>query len=97
MEGITVVAIFLTIDDENANTELEKIGEVLPRIEVYVVAKPLELQHLFSGHKVKGEEAQTAEVVDVKGLLPQKRDYLTYQVEAFSLTLFIMMCMCRAL
>ena len=34
MEGITVVAIFLTIDDENANTELEKIGEVLPRIEV---------------------------------------------------------------
>jgi len=61
LEGITVVAIFLTIDDENANTELEKIGEVLPRIEV------------------KGEEAQTAEVVDVKGLLPQKRDYLTYQ------------------
>ena len=34
MEGIAVVAIFLTIDDENANTELEKIGEVLPRIEV---------------------------------------------------------------
>ena len=29
-----MVAIFLTIDDENANTELEKIGEVLPRIEV---------------------------------------------------------------
>ena len=36
MEGITVVAIILTIDDENANTELEKIGEVLPRIEVYL-------------------------------------------------------------
>ena len=34
MEGVTVVAIFLTIDDESANTELEKIGEVLPRIEV---------------------------------------------------------------
>ena len=34
LEGVTVVAIFLTIDDENANTELEKIGEVLPRIEV---------------------------------------------------------------
>ena len=46
---------------------------------------------------MKGEEAQTAEVVDVKGLLPLKRDYLTYQVEAFSLTIFIMMCMCRAL
>ena len=27
MEGVTVVAIFLTIDDESANTELEKIGE----------------------------------------------------------------------
>ena len=39
---------------------------------------------------MKGEEAQTAEVVDVKGLLPQKRDYLTYQVEAFNLILFIM-------
>ena len=36
MEGVTVVAIFLTIDDENANIELEKIGEVLPRIEVYL-------------------------------------------------------------
>ena len=34
LEGITVVAIFLTVDDENANTELEKIGEVLLRIEV---------------------------------------------------------------
>ena len=41
---------------------------------------------------MKGEEAQTAEVVDVKGLLPQKRDYLTYQVEAFNLTLFIIIC-----
>ena len=62
-----------------------------------VVAKSLELRHLFSGHKVKGEEAQTAEVVDVKGLLPQKRDYLTYQVKAFNLILVIMMCLCRAL
>ena len=34
MEGITVVAIFLVIDDDSANVELEKIGEVLPRIEV---------------------------------------------------------------
>ena len=34
LEGVTVVAIFLTIDNESANTELEKIGEVLPRIEV---------------------------------------------------------------
>ena len=34
MEGITMVAIFLTVDDENAKPELEKIGEVLPRIEV---------------------------------------------------------------
>ncbi len=33
-----------------------------------------------SGHKVKGEETQTAEVVNVEGLLPQDRDYLTYQV-----------------
>ena len=56
-----------------------------------IVAKPLEIRHLFSGHKVKGEEAQTAEVVDVKGLLPLKRDYLTYQVEAFNLILFLMM------
>ena len=46
---------------------------------------------------MKGEEAQTAEVVDVKGLLSQKRDYLTYQVKAFNLILVIMMCMCRAL
>ena len=46
---------------------------------------------------MKGEEAQTAEVVDVKGLLPQKRDYLTYQAKAFNLILVIMMCMCRAL
>ena len=28
------MAVFLTINDELANTELEKIGEVLPRIEV---------------------------------------------------------------
>ena len=55
------------------------------------------LNSLFSGRKVKGEEAQTAEVVDVKGLLPQKRDYITYQVEAFSLIIFITMRMCRAL
>ena len=46
---------------------------------------------------MKGEEAQTAEVVDVEGLLPLKRDYLTYQVEAFNLIFFIMMYMCRAL
>ena len=29
-----MVAVFLTINDELANAELEKIGEVLPRIEV---------------------------------------------------------------
>ena len=46
---------------------------------------------------MKGEEAQTAEVVDVKGLLPLKKDYLTYQVEAFNLIFFIMTWMCRAL
>ena len=34
MEGVAVVAVFLTINDELPNTELEKIGEVLPRIEV---------------------------------------------------------------
>ena len=33
-EGVAVVAVFLTINEELANTELEKIGEVLPRIEV---------------------------------------------------------------
>ena len=33
-----------------------------------------------SGHQVKGEETQTAEVVNVEGLLPPDRDYLTYQV-----------------
>ena len=31
-EGVAVVAVFLTINDELPNTELEKIGEVLPRI-----------------------------------------------------------------
>ena len=31
-----MVAVFLTINDELPNTELEKIGEVLPRIEVYL-------------------------------------------------------------
>ena len=30
-------------------------------------------------HQVKGEESQTAEVVNVEALLPQDRDYLTYQ------------------
>ena len=45
---------------------------------------------------MKGEEAQTAEVVDVKGLLPQKKDYLTYQVKASNLIPFIMICLCRA-
>ena len=30
--------------------------------------------------QVKGEESQTAEVVDVEALLPQERDYFTYQV-----------------
>jgi len=60
-EGVAVVAVFLTVNDELANTELEKIGEVLPRIEV------------------KGEESQTAEVLNVEALLPQDRDYLTYQ------------------
>ena len=29
-----MVTVFLTINDELPNTELEKIGEVLPRIEV---------------------------------------------------------------
>ena len=29
-----MVAVFLTVNDELPNTELEKIGEVLPRIEV---------------------------------------------------------------
>ena len=31
-----MVAVFLTVNDELPNTELEKIGEVLPRIEVYL-------------------------------------------------------------
>ena len=30
---------------------------------------------------MKGEESQTAEVVNVEALLPQDRDYLTYQVD----------------
>ena len=60
-EGVAVVAVLITEDQETANSELEKIGEVLPRIQL------------------KGEEAQTAEVVRVEGLLPQDRDYLTYQ------------------
>ena len=33
-EGVAVVTVFLTINDELPNAELEKIGEVLPRIEV---------------------------------------------------------------
>ena len=32
-----VVAVFLTINDELPNTELEKIVEVLPRIEVPLI------------------------------------------------------------
>ena len=40
-----------------------------------------------SGHQVKGEETQTAEVVNVEGLLPQDRDYLTYQVATIILIL----------
>ena len=37
-----MVAVFLTINDELPNTELEKIGEVLPRIEVnYMGCRPL--------------------------------------------------------
>lgn len=59
--GLAVVAILLTQDDNHPNPELEKIGEVLSRIQV------------------KGEEAQTAEVVRVEGLLPEDRDYLTYE------------------
>ena len=35
-------------------------------------------------HQVKGEESQTAEVVNVEALLPQDRDYLTYQVDIFT-------------
>ena len=38
------------------------------------------------GHQVKGEESQTAEVVNVEALLPQDRDYLTYQVDFFTWT-----------
>ena len=60
-EGVAVVAVLITEDKETANCELEKIGEVLPRIQL------------------KGEQAQTAEVVRVDGLLPRDRDYLTYQ------------------
>ena len=40
-----------------------------------------------SGHQVKGEETQTAEVVNVEGLLPPDRDYLTYQVATIILIL----------
>ena len=36
---------------------------------------------------MKGEETQTAEVVNVEGLLPQDRDYLTYQVATIILIL----------
>ena len=60
-EGVAVVAVLITEDKETANSELEKIGEVLPRIQL------------------KGEQAQTAEVVRVEGLLPRDRDYLTYR------------------
>ena len=35
-----MVAVFLTINDELPNTELEKIGEVLPRIEVLLILRP---------------------------------------------------------
>ena len=78
-----MVAVFLTINDELPNTELEKIGEVLPRIEVlYIWGLQLLLKPI--GHQVKGEESQTAEVVNVEALLPQDRDYLTYQVDIFT-------------
>ena len=40
-----------------------------------------------SGRQVKGEETQTAEVVNVEGLLPKDRDYLTYQVATIILIL----------
>ena len=40
----------------------------------------------YVGHQVKGEESQTAEVVNVEALLPQDRDYLTYQVDIFTWT-----------
>ena len=37
---------------------------------------------MFTHIQVKGEESQTAEVVNVvEALLPQERDYLTYQVD----------------
>ena len=36
---------------------------------------------------MKGEETQTAEVVNVEGLLPPDRDYLTYQVATIILIL----------
>ena len=83
LEGVAVVAVFLTINDELPNTELEKIGEVLPRIEVKYLNGLLEA-FVNSWHQVKGEESQTAEVVNVEALLPQNRDYLTYQANIFT-------------
>ena len=58
---MAAVAILLREDEESPNLEVEKIGEVLDKIQL------------------KGESAQTAEVVEVEGLLPEDRDYLTYQ------------------
>ena len=44
----------------------------------------LQLSLIPIGPQVKGEESQTAEVVNVEALLPQDRDYLTYQVDIFT-------------
>ena len=44
----------------------------------------LQLLLIPIGPQVKGEESQTAEVVNVEALLPQDRDYLTYQVDIFT-------------
>ena len=49
-----MVAVFLTINDELPNTELEKIGEVLPRIEVLLI-RGLQLLLTPIVHQMKGE------------------------------------------
>ena len=74
--GVVVVAVLI-----NETAMLATVETSLVSIQIKQTANP-ELEKIGEALpriQLQGEQAQTAEVVRVEGLLPQDRDYLTYQ------------------
>ena len=82
-----MVAVFLTVHSSSPSMtscptlSWRRSGRFCQGSRCHSYKGGLQLAIVYTDIQVKGEESQTAEVVNVEALLPQERDYLTYQVD----------------